>query len=239
MQSRFLSRIINKIKYAIAMRSSDSYINYLRKKGVYVGLNTHIHQKTCQIDLTRPSLITIGDNVLINKNFTLLTHDFVSGVFIRADKSFVNSSGRVKIGNNVRFGHNVMVLKGVTIGDNCFIGAGSIVSKDIPSNSVAVGYPCRVILSLDDYYQIRLKKSEEEALDYARSIKERFHRDPIPSDFWEEFIWFVSGIEIDQFPEIPIKTQLGPSYERYKSSHKAKYRSFEDFLIAAGISLDK
>ena len=70
MQSRFLSRIINKIKYAIAMRSSDSYINYLRKKGVYVGLNTHIHQKTCQIDLTRPSLITIGDNVLINKKFS-------------------------------------------------------------------------------------------------------------------------------------------------------------------------
>ena len=46
------------------------------------------------------------------------------------------SSGRVTIGNNVRFGVDCTVLKGVTIGDNCFIAAGSLVTKDIPANSV-------------------------------------------------------------------------------------------------------
>lgn len=133
------------------------------------------------------------------------------------------------------FGENVTILKGVTIGDNCFIGAGSIVSKDIPANSIAVGAPCKVIMTLEDYYQKRLAISEEEALDYARSIKERYHRKPLPSDFWEEFIWFVSGDEVDKYPEIPIHRQLGSSFEKYKSSHKAKYSSFEDFLKAAGI----
>lgn len=55
----------------------------------------------------------------------------------------------IKVGNNVWIGGNVVVLPGVTIGDNVVIGAGSVVNKDIPSNSVAVGNPCKVIKSLE------------------------------------------------------------------------------------------
>ena len=51
----------------------------------------------------------------------------------------------IKVGNNAWIGGNVVVLPGVTIGDNVVIGAGSVVNKDIPSNSVAVGNPCNVI----------------------------------------------------------------------------------------------
>ena len=51
----------------------------------------------------------------------------------------------IKIGNNVWIGGNVIVLPGVNIGDNVVIGAGSVVNKDIPSNSMAVGIPCKVI----------------------------------------------------------------------------------------------
>lgn len=51
----------------------------------------------------------------------------------------------IKVGNNVWIGGNVNVLPGVTIGDNVVIGAGSVVNKEIPSNSVAVGNPCKVI----------------------------------------------------------------------------------------------
>lgn len=51
----------------------------------------------------------------------------------------------IKVGNNVWFGGNVCVLPGVTIGDNVIIGAGSVVNKDIPSNVVAVGNPCKVV----------------------------------------------------------------------------------------------
>lgn len=192
---------------------------------------------TIRIDMTRPSLVTIGNNCYFNKNFTLLTHDWVTKVFLNSNRDFVNSSGRVTIGDNVSFGENVMVLKGVAIGDNCFIGAGSVVTKDIPANSVAVGAPCKVIMSLEDYYQKRLTKSEEEAFEYARSIKERFHRNPVPSDFREEFIWFVSGDEIDKYPDIPIKKQLGPIFEYYKQNHRAKYHSFAEFLSTAGISI--
>lgn len=63
----------------------------------------------------------------------------------------------VKIGNNCWFGANVTVCPGVTIGDCCVIGAGSVVTKDIEPNSFAVGVPCRVIRKITDGDSIRFK----------------------------------------------------------------------------------
>ena len=94
--------------------------------------------------------MTIGDNCYFNKGFTLLVHDWVTRVFIYSGREFLPSSGKVTIGNNVSTAYNVTILKGVTIGDNVFIGANSVVTKDIPSNSIAVGIPCRVIMSIEE-----------------------------------------------------------------------------------------
>ncbi len=232
-----IKKLINKIKELYRLRSSESYITYLRKRGILIGEGTYIQSpKTTEIDDTRPSLVTIGKNCFINKHFEIHTHDWATHVFLHSNREFVNSSGRVIIGNNVAFGRHVMVLKGVTIGDNCFIGANSVVTKDIPSNSIAVGTPARVIMTLEEYYQKRLSVSEREAIDYARSIYERFGRKPVPADFWEEFPLFVSGEDINKYPEIPIKRQLGPIFDKYKKEHKAKYSDFDSFLKA--ISLD-
>lgn len=230
-----LRKIFFYIQALWVKRSSSSYCKWLKNKGIKIGEGTHIYSQNALIDISRPSLVTIGSNCFINQHFTLLTHDFVTGVFLNSGRQFVNSSGRVTIGNNIRFGHHVMVLKGVTIGDNCFIGAGSIVSKDIPANSVAVGMPCRVIMSIEEYYQKRLRCSEEEALDYAKSIYERFHRKPKIEEMREEFIWFVSGNEVEQYPMLPIRRQLGKMYDTYVATHRAKYRNFSAFLSAAGI----
>lgn len=206
-------------------------------KGVSIGCNTICSPKTTHIDITRPSLITIGENCSLNENFTLLTHDWVTGVFIQANLDFLPSSGRVTIGNNVRFGQHCMVLKGVTIGDNCFIGANSMVTRDIPSNSVAVGSPCKVLCTLEEFHKRRETRCISEALDYAKSIQERFGRRPTLTDFWEEFPLFVDGDKIDMFPELSdiIKRQCGPSYERYRKDHKALYDGFDAFLKAAGL----
>lgn len=231
-----LRKIINKVKQLYYLRSSERFISHLRNCGCVVGDGTIIQSpKTVTIDCSRPSLVSIGKNCFINNDFHLYTHDWVSHVFIHSGRDFINSSGRVTIGNNVAFARNVTILKGVTIGDNCFIGINSVVSKDIPANSIACGCPAKMIMSLDDYYQKRLNLCEEEAFDYARSIQERFERNPIPSDFWEEFPLFVSGNEIDKYPEIPIRRQLGPIFERYIKEHKSKYSSFEEFLQAAEI----
>lgn len=143
-----------------------------------------------EIDITRPSLIEIGDNVNIKDNFAIMTHDFGTFVFRNLYHDFVASSGKVKIGNNIYFGRDVTILKGVTIGDNCIIGLESVVTKNIPSNSVACGSHCRVICSIEDYYKTRKEAQAKEAIAYGMSIMERFHRKPRIENFTEEWNLF-------------------------------------------------
>jgi len=192
-----------------------------------------IDVKSLKIDTTRPSLLTIGNHVRLNRNLTIITHD--GGFYVLKNKynEFISQSGRVCIGNNVYFGRNCSVFKGVTIGDNVIIGNGSIITKDIPSNSVAVGTPARVVSSIEEYYNKRKALYVEEALDYARSIQERFNRRPRIEEFWEEFPLFLNGD--DECPELPIKQQMGDAYNFYKNNNKAVFNGFEDFLKQAGI----
>ena len=142
----------------------------------------------------------MGDNLDINDNFTVLTHDFGTYVFRNLYHDFVNSSGKVKIGNNIYIGRDVTILKDVTIGDNCIIGLGSVVSRDIPANSVAVGYPARVICSIDEYYKKRKSLSLDEAIEYACSIRERYGREPVIEDFTEEWNLFLTKDEYEHNP---------------------------------------
>lgn len=231
-----ITRLLKKISSLYTLSSSERYIRFLQRKGIKIGVGTYaLMPKTCTIDLTRPSLIEIGNHVFLHKNLTILTHDYVSWTFIEKYHEFIPSSGRVKIGNNVWFGMNVTVSKGVTIGDNCIIGLGSIVTKDIPDNSVVAGIPAKVLCTIDEYFERRKKDCIQEAFEYARSIKERFGRMPVESDFWEEFPLFVNGNEIEEFNTIPIKRQLNNALPFWEKKHKALFKSFNDFLNAAGI----
>lgn len=237
---RLLRKLIYKFLNKEHLLSVDNYVEWLRKKGCVIGDNLKIMQfgrdGIPQIDCTRPSLVKIGNNVFLNRNFTLLTHDYVTNVFKELYGEFVPSSGKVVIGNNVNFGIDCTVLKGVTIGDNCFIGSGSIVTKDIPANSVAVGRPAKVICSIEEYYSRRRMECIDEAFDYARSIKTVFGRNPVSSDFKEEFPLFVDARNISRYiNEIPIKEKLGRNYTVWLSKHKAQFNGLEEFLNAAGV----
>ena len=86
--------------------------------------------------------IKIGDNCAISWNVTVLDSDFHK--FEIAGKAVQGSKG-VCIGNNVWIGNNVIILKGVTIGDYAIIGAGSVVTKDVPAYSAVAGNPAKII----------------------------------------------------------------------------------------------
>lgn len=90
--------------------------------------------------------ITIGDNVFIAPNVCLVTEEHALDVEQRLKG--LEYAYPINIGDNVWLCTGVIVLPGVTIGSNSVIGAGSVVTKDIPSNSLAVGNPCKVIRSL-------------------------------------------------------------------------------------------
>ena len=89
--------------------------------------------------------VSFGDNVFIGPNcgFYAATHPIDKDV-----RKELEYSKPIKVGNDVWIGGGVTVLPGVTIGDNVVIGAGSVVTKDIPSNVVAYGNPCKVVKNI-------------------------------------------------------------------------------------------
>ena len=92
--------------------------------------------------------ITFGDHVFIGPNCAFYTAQHPIHPEQRNRK--IERALPISVGNNVWFGGNCVVLPGVKIGSNTVIGAGSIVTKDIPDNVVAVGNPCRVLRSITD-----------------------------------------------------------------------------------------
>lgn len=237
---RRIKGLVKGLRRQIALRNGDTYVKHLRSLGIVIGDGYFIPEpKRIEIDTTRPSLVTIGRNVRLNIGFTLLTHDFGCSVFRNLYSEFIPSSGKVTIGNNVYFARNCTVMKGVTIGDNCIIGYGSIVSKSIPSNSVVSGNPARVICSIEEYYELRKVLSIKEAVVYARSIKERFGRMPVAEDFWEEFPLFVDGRTMKKYPMLPYRRQLAGAYEEWVKKHQSPFEGIENFLKYAKISADE
>ena len=229
-----IKRILNyKSTSKWGMRSSSNFVTYLRRGGVKVGENVKFrYPKHTVIDMNRPSLIEIGNNVDINDNFTIMTHDFGTYVLRNLYHDFVASSGRVKIGNNIYFGRDVTILKGVTIGDNCIIGLGSIVTRDIPSNSVATGVPCRVVCGIEEYYQKRRKLQVKEAIELGVSIIENLNRQPVITDFKEEWVLFLTEPEMEKYPEIlpQVNLRIGNIKEEFFKQRILYFNGWEAFL---------
>ena len=127
---------------------------YWRKLGAKIGEGCEIYTSAY---LMEPFLIEIGNHVRINEGVTFVTHDGGAWVLRGLQKTErdkdIDIFGMIKVGNNVHIATNVIIMPGVTIGNNVVIGCGAIVTHDIPDNSIAVGVPARVIESVDEYYE--------------------------------------------------------------------------------------
>lgn len=132
-------------------------VEYARRIGVKIGKNPHFYGPVSWG--SEPWIITLGDNVHITGGCKFIAHDGGTLLF-REQIPDLEITKPITVGNNVYIGEDSMVLPGVHIGNHVIIGARSVVTKDIPDNSVAAGVPCRVIKTTDEY----LEKIKKESL---------------------------------------------------------------------------
>jgi acetyltransferase-like isoleucine patch superfamily enzyme len=92
--------------------------------------------------------VRVGDDCLIAEMVSIRDHDHATLDTTRPYRTQDHLNAAVVIGNNVWLGSKVVVTRGVQIGDNAVVGAGAVVTRDVPSNSVAVGVPARVVREL-------------------------------------------------------------------------------------------
>ena len=142
---KWLPWILNHLQEKVLPHaSSEARINYLRRKGVKIGDN-------CRIDTlcfsTEPYLVEIGNHVAIAAGTQLITHDGSVRCFPGEVEGGI--FGRIKVGDNVFIGTRCIILLNSKIGNNCIVGAGSIVRGQFPDNSVIFGNPAKVIMNTE------------------------------------------------------------------------------------------
>ena len=166
MAKLFMDKIFqNRIWHSFMLcliNGSGERANYLRRKHVFgsIGENCTIMDRKVPL---YANLIRLGNNVHIASKVSFVTHDALhlllnnlritdsGGVPMR----FPEKIGCIEIGNNVFVGSNSTILYNVKIGSNVVIGAGCLVNRDVPDNSVVVGVPARIIGSFDDFVNKR------------------------------------------------------------------------------------
>ena len=129
---------------------------------VHFGNSVYANFNLTMVDDTH---IYVGDYTMFGPNVTVATAGHPIDPELRSGAYQYNMP--VHIGRNCWLGAGVVVLPGVTIGDNTVIGAGSVVTKDIPSDVVAVGNPCKVLREInerDKEYYFKDRKIDEEIL---------------------------------------------------------------------------
>ncbi len=202
-----MSAILNFIKKLIFPNtySSDAYINYLKKMGVKVGKNCHVFEPdTVSLDCARPYLLELGDNVVITKGVTVLTHDYSHTVIRKKYGMQYGDAKDVKIGNNVFLGRDSIVLMGTTIGDNVIVAAKSVVRGKIPSDVVVAGNPATVVCTIEEFCEGRKKRELECAKKNVQLCMERLQRYPTIYEMGDAFAWLYlprTQESIDQYPQ--------------------------------------
>ncbi|MFK5636019.1 acyltransferase [Ornithinimicrobium sp. LYQ103] len=159
------------------VHSKVSPLGYASSLGVKLGEDVHFYGMRPGMFSTEPWLIRIGSHVHITSGCQFVTHDGGT-LALRHLTPDLEVTAPIIVGNRVYIGMNSMILPGVTIGDDVVIGAGSMVTKDIPAGSVAAGVPARVIKSIDQYHgELRAKSlhfGHMSALEKEKALKQHF-----------------------------------------------------------------
>ena len=127
---------------------SDMAVKLHRMRGVKIGNHVYIGPYT-EIDLLYPHLITIEDYVSIGMHSMIFAHSNPTNSYLIKEKIYPREIKPVIIKKGAWIPPGCIILAGVTIGEHSIIGAGSLVNKDIPPKSLALGFPAKPIKELN------------------------------------------------------------------------------------------
>lgn len=159
------------IKKAKAMMylipSPQKRTSWLKRKNVFYNMGENCYYHTRDIP-SEPYMLSLHNNVRVAANVRFITHDVI-GVMVNKIPDYKEKYGRMKyyigkieIFDNVMIGANSVVLYNTKIGPNAIVAAGSVVTKDVPPNTVVGGNPAKVICSLEDFIVKRNKSAENQ-----------------------------------------------------------------------------
>jgi acetyltransferase-like isoleucine patch superfamily enzyme len=140
------------------LRMKKDPVAYARSIGVTVGRDCRLLGMTDGTFGSEPYLVTLGDHVTVTAGVCFVTHD--GGVWVfREEHPDIDIVAPIAVGNNVFIGLNSIIMPGVTIGNDCIVAAGSVVTREVPDGMVVGGVPAKVIKSTADYRDGALKRA--------------------------------------------------------------------------------
>lgn len=147
----FRKRLYHTIRLQF-IRNARQRAEYLKRKNIFgcVGNNVSIMQRKIPL---YPELIKFHNNISIGSNTSFLTHDGVFRILNRKYQTnmFKEHIGCIEIMDNVFIGANTQIMNDVKIGPNAIVAAGSVVTKDVPENTIVAGVPAKPIGKFDEY----------------------------------------------------------------------------------------
>jgi acetyltransferase-like isoleucine patch superfamily enzyme len=144
---------------------------YLKRWGDFYAMGEQCVINT-NVTITDPSYVRLGNNVHLS-GCTLFGHDGSVNMVNHALGLNLDHVGKIDIRDNVFIGHQAIVLPGVTIGPNAIIAANSVVTRDIPANTVVGGIPAKEICSLNEW--ISRTQAANANLPWANEFAQRQH----------------------------------------------------------------
>ena len=153
-----LSRLYRGLRRSLELRryTPRTISEFLRKRGVTVGSDCFIIPTDLDLE-TEPYLLKIGDHVAIAAGVSIMTRESAAWLFPDGD-----NFGPVVIEDNCFIGYRAIICPNVRIGPNSIVGAGSVVTSDVPPNTIAMGVPARPFGSLDRYREKCLQRWAEQ-----------------------------------------------------------------------------
>lgn len=180
----FFYRIILKIYTIWRSIYQKIYIDICKSRGLKVGKNV-IFIDTPDFG-SEPYLIQIGDRTKITAGCRFINHDGAMYV-IRSMEKYADARnfGRIKIGENCFVGNNCTFLPGSQMGNNCILGAGSVLNSSMPDNSVYAGVPAKFICTIEEYGDKALSNNVlyPRELEQNRPLLDEYIRENLPYQY--------------------------------------------------------